>query len=204
MSRNTHLSDQSRRMFLQRLSQTIGFAAATTLVAGAGMGSALAYTPKPDSALRQGLVFTQPQMMALKHICSTIIPRTDTASAADVDCHGFVDHQLLQCFSEQDHAKCIAIVDDINAAAKREFKKDYSELSQAQQTSILNNVEAQKGFSGEQKGHFKMLKALIVFGYFTSEEGVTKALVYSPFPGGYKGSVPVTKDTKVSGSLNYY
>ncbi|MDU0353713.1 hypothetical protein RS130_07055 [Paraglaciecola aquimarina] len=49
-----------------------------------------------------------------------------------------------------------------------------------------------------------MLKALIVFGYFTSEVGATQALNYQAVPGGFKGSIPCDENTKSWGSIDYY
>jgi hypothetical protein len=193
-----------RRRFLQKLSTVVGYTAASSLLAGSGMSAALAYTPKPDSASRAGVTFSKSQMQVLKHICDTVIPRTDTASAGDVDCHGFVDHQLLQCHSKQEQAQCIAAVDMIDAKAQSAHGNSYTQITTQQQTGILVDIEALNGFSAEQKGHFSLLKAILVFGYFTSEEGLTKALEYHPFPGGYKGRVPVDENTKSSGSMAYY
>lgn len=42
---------------------------------------------------------------------------------------------------------------------------------------------------GDPKHFFTMIKDLILFGYFTSEEGATKALRYVQTPGYYKGDV---------------
>jgi hypothetical protein len=194
----------SRRVFLQKLSQAIGSVAAGALLAGSGMSVALAYTPNPDSASKPGLLFTQKQMQALRDICDTILPETDTKSAAQVDCHGFVDHQLVQCHSAQQQQQCVDAVELVIANAQASFGEAFTDLSFEQRTELLRDIEALKAASAEQKGQFKFLKSLIVFGYFTSEEGVTKALSFQPYPGGFKGSIPVNAETKSWGSLNYY
>ncbi|MGQ8366112.1 gluconate 2-dehydrogenase subunit 3 family protein [Glaciecola sp. 1036] len=204
MNQKASLENTSRREFLQRLSQAIGVAAATSLVAGSGISTALAYTPRPNSADKAGVTFSQAQMKTLQSICATVIPKTDTPSAADVDCHGFVDHQLLQCHSEQDQKRCIDIVDVIDSKTMQSYGKSFAALPTEKQTEILVEVEALRGFSASQKADFKLLKSLIVFGYFTSEDGVKKALFFQPYPGGYKGSIPVDERTKTSGSLDYY
>jgi hypothetical protein len=194
----------SRRVFLQKLSQAIGSVAAGALLAGSGMSVALAYTPNPDSASKPGLLFTKKQMQALRDICDTILPETDTKSAAQVDCHGFVDHQLVQCHSAQQQQQCVDAVELVIANAQASFGEAFTDLSFEQRTELLRDIEALKAASAEQKGQFKFLKSLIVFGYFTSEEGVTKALSFQPYPGGFKGSIPVNAETKSWGSLNYY
>jgi hypothetical protein len=194
----------SRRVFLQKLSQAIGSVAAGAVLAGSGMSVALAYTPNPDSASKAGLLFTQKQMQVLRDICDTILPETDTKSAAQVDCHGFVDHQLVQCHNSGQQQKCINAVELVANNAQSHYKKAFTDLDAKQRTKVLKDIEALKTANSDEKGQFKFLKSLIVFGYFTSEEGVTKALSFQPFPGGFKGSIPVNAETKSWGSLNYY
>lgn len=201
---NENKVNQERRAFLQKLSHTLGSAAALSVVTGSGMSVAFAYTPRPDSASKPGLLFTQVQMQTLSDICATILPTTDTKSAAQVDCHGFVDHQLVQCHNEYQQQMCIDAIALVSKNAQSTFSSTFSKLNAQQQTQVLVDIEALKSASSEQKGKFTFLKSLIVFGYFTSEEGITKASNYQPFPGGFKGSIPVTADTKVWGSLNYY
>lgn len=195
--------NEGRRAFLARLGQAIGGASAAYL-ASAGLSQAIAYQIRADSASRPGIIFSQPQMATLHDICASIIPRTDTKSAAEVDCHGFVDHQLSECHSKDEQQSCRQIIDHIDQMAKQNHGKAFVDLEHKQQSALLRNLEALKGADQSQKAAFSMLKALIVFGYFTSQEGASVALDYQAFPGGFKGSVPVTTTTKVHGSLNYY
>nr|WP_136252825.1 gluconate 2-dehydrogenase subunit 3 family protein [Ningiella ruwaisensis] len=204
MKNDVKETDLNRREFLQKFSQAVGYTAAATVLAGSGLSVAFAYTPKSDSASRPGLLFTQAQMQTLRDICDTILPATDTKSGAEVDCHGFVDHQLVQCHSEAQQQMCVSAVELVERNAQSAHSKAFTELRSEQQTKILRDIEALQSATGDEKGQFKFLKSLIVFGYFTSEEGVTKALSFQPYPGGFKGSIPVNADTKAWGSLNYY
>jgi hypothetical protein len=73
-----------------------------------------------------------------------------------------------------------------------------------QQQQLLVNIESDGVSTDIEKGQFRFLKALIVFGYFTSEVGATQALNYQAVPGGFIGSIPANSDTKSWGSLAYY
>jgi hypothetical protein len=44
--------------------------------------------------------------------------------------------------------------------------------------------------SEENPHFFTMIKQLTIWGYFSSEPGITKALRYNPIPGRYEGCVP--------------
>lgn len=196
--------NEQRRDFLKKLSQAVGYSAATLAVAGSGMSVALAYTPNPNSTKTAGLLFSQAQMKTLHDICATIIPATDTKSAAEVDCHGFVDNQLIECHSPDQQQMCVQAVELVQNNAQSKHNKAFIQLTDKQKTQVLRDIESMKTATGEQKAQFKFLKLLIVFGYFTSEEGATKALTYQPYPGGFKGSIPLNADTTSWGSLNYY
>lgn len=198
------MKNEERRWFLKRLSQTIGGVTATALVAGNGISSALAYQVRKNSADSNGVVLTQRQMQILRDVCSIVIPRTDTPSAADLDCHGFIDHQISQCHSLEEQQSVRRCLNDINLYSLNEHQLEYIQLASEQQTEILVNVEQMLGFTQAQKDDFKFVKGLMVFGYFTSEVGATQVLAYQAVPGGYKASVPITPETKTWGSLNYY
>lgn len=207
MSTSNNKSPQKlneRRWFIKRLGQAIGATGAAALATTAGVSSALAYTPRPDSAAKDGAVLTKDQLITLRDVCATVLPKTDTPSAADVDCHGFIDHQLSQCHSVEEQQQVMQILTAIEAHSAQQHSKRFSELNNAQQTQLLIDIEALNGFAESQKAQFKFVKHLLIFGYFTSEVGATQALVYQAVPGGYKGSIPATPSTRSWGSLNYY
>ena len=86
----------------------------------------------------------------------------------------------------------------------KRFAKTFPLLQPQQQQQILVQIEIDSETSNIEKWQFSFLKALIVFGYFTSELGVTKALNYQPVPGGFIGSIPANADTKSWSPQAYY
>lgn len=191
-----------RRTFLRKFSQAVGYTAAATIIAGSNLSTALAYTPKPDSALRDGVLFNKSQMQTLLAIGNTILPRTDTPSAADLDCHGFVDNQLATCHSKQEQTQVAQILAIIEKQAKAKHGNSFNNITEDKRIELLTAIEQDN--SDQQRDKFKLLKSLIIFGYFTSEVGATQVLSYQAVPGGYKGSVKVNEDTKAWGSLDFY
>ena len=45
--------------------------------------------------------------------------------------------------------------------------------------------------------YFMMMKQLTLLGYFTSKEGMTKAVNYQPVPGRFDGCIPYKKGDKL-------
>ncbi|MER2492875.1 gluconate 2-dehydrogenase subunit 3 family protein [Catenovulum sediminis] len=193
-----------RRSLLQGLGAVLGTAAACNLLGGNAIAIANAYTPKPNSHKLAGEVFSQPQMQMLRDICAHVIPKTDTPGAVDVDCHGFVDHQLKHVHEQSAQSSATAILDKINQVCRTRFSKGFIELNDAQQLDILQQVEALQGsFSKQDETGFKLVKSLIVFGYYTSQSGAMQELRYLPVPGGFRGSVPY-KDVGTAWSSKAY
>lgn len=186
--------DKMRR----RLVLSLGSIAAT-LTAAELMGCERAitvaddYEPRPDSASSDGKTLTAQQLATLRDVCDQAIPATDSPGAADVDVHGFIDNQLHHCHSDGQKNAVRAVLDTLNARAAG----DFTHQSPADQLALLEALEgARDGFSDDDRGQFKFLKSLIVFGYCTSEAGATQALRYLPYPGGFKGSIPATNTTR--------
>ena len=199
-----NLTDKGRRNFIRHIGLSLGGLAACSLVSGNSISTALAYTAKENSAEIVGQTFSQIQMQLLKYIAETILPATDTPSGADVDCHGFVDHQLKHCHSEIQQQQCIDLVNKISEFSNKHYDEGFTDIHSQKKAELLRLIEAGQGFSPADKQAFKFLKALIVFGFFTTEVGATKALAYQAVPGGFKGSIPYTKQSKAWGSLGFY
>ncbi|WDE10288.1 gluconate 2-dehydrogenase subunit 3 family protein [Thalassomonas haliotis] len=196
--------NKTRRDFIRQLTLTLGSATAAGLVAGSGLSVALAYSAKPEIKNKPGLIFTRVQLNLLARVCDTILPRTDTPSGSELDCHGFADHQLFHCFQQKQQQQCCDILDTIAKQSRQTYRQEFEQLPQQEQTALLLDIEKSAGFTSKDKTQFKFLKALLVFGYFTSEAGATQVLNYQAIPGGYLGSIPYDENSKAWGSLAYY
>jgi ABC-type uncharacterized transport system auxiliary subunit len=195
--------DDNRRMFMKKMVALFGATTAATVLAGCSIPEAEKFAvqrPNPIS----GNLFSEHELTVLYSLCETILPKTDTPSAVEVGCHEFVPHQLQHCHSKQQQDDCIQILNTVDIHANNKFGKTFVLLQPKQQQQLLVDIESDKVSTDIEKGQFRFLKALIVFGYFTSEVGVTKALNYQPVPGGFIGSIPANSDTKSWSPQAYY
>ncbi|MDT0596650.1 gluconate 2-dehydrogenase subunit 3 family protein [Glaciecola petra] len=195
-------SQLTRRDFMRKLSSVMGVTAAGAVLAGSSVATALAYVPKQGSENSAGKLFNQMQMKALKAIADTVFPETDTPSGGQVDCHGLIDNLLATCHSVETQQNMVSCVSAIMAASVN--GRAIHELSANEQEALLNKVEAGQSVNGETLGHFRFLKYLIVFAFFTSEVGATQVLRYQAVPGGFKASVKMTDDTIAWSSRDFY
>lgn len=201
---HTGSADSARRAFLKKLSLAVGATAAATLATDSRMAQAFHFHQLEGSEKRNHALFNDQQKAVLFEVCDAILPRTDTASATEVDCHRFIEHQLVHCHSKEEQDNCVNTLNLIESRAQKIKKQSFTSLDNDQQQQLLTQIEKLDGVTSEQKQQFTFLKMLLVFGYFTSEVGATQALNYQPVPGGFKGSIPYSKDSKAWGLKAYY
>ncbi|WP_086931742.1 gluconate 2-dehydrogenase subunit 3 family protein [Agarilytica rhodophyticola] len=205
MSKNNDLvEDATKREFLYRLGKLVGTATAVSLVGGCGLSEAARYRQGLVADEDKGQVFNQSERAILHSVCDAILPETDTPSASQLDCHGFIEHQLAHCHPIEQQNNCRSILRKIQRCSRRQHSNDFVNLSQDQQQNLLRDVENKKGFRASDKSKFQFLKALLIYGYFTSEIGASKVLKYEAIPDGFKGSIPYREGDKTWGSLGFY
>lgn len=188
----------SRRNFVQGLCVLIGGTrASAVLSADNALSTAMEYEPDTSGRGVAGQLFSRQEMATLRVVCDVVIPQTDTPSATQVDVHGFLDNQLKRCYSETDQGTAVGILRRLDEEARVRAEMPFIQMPPDQQLAMLQDLEAiRDGFSHQDRDHFKALKELMVFGYYTSEAGATRALRYDPYPGGFRGKVPLGPDDR--------
>ena len=196
--------DPRRRQLLKSLAVLLGAGTAAQLAGGNALSAALAFSPRADLAA-PGRLFNAEQMAALRTICDLVIPATDIPGAADMDTHGFIDSQLLDVHPKANQDRALQVLTDLDTAALKADGKDWNALPADRQLALLDALDRGLApFDQTQRGDFKFLKGLVVFGYFTSEAGATQALVFDPVPGGFTGSIPYASVGKAWGPGGLY
>jgi hypothetical protein len=167
-----------------------------TMVSAAYLSSCVT-APKKFNEL-----FSLDQVALLDEIGETILPATKTPGAKAVHIGNFMAFMVKECYADKDQAIFAAGLDKLNDACKKKFSADFMASTPAQRTQLLNDLDKeQKDYTKTKKKeepnhYFRMMKELTLLGYFTSEEGATKALRYVPVPGKYDGNYPYKKGDK--------
>ena len=203
LQKNIHNQD-NRRLFMKKMVGLFGATTTLAVLSGCSLSEAENFTIQRSTTSKNDLLFSEHELTILYSLCETILPKTDTPSAVEAGCHQFVPHQLQHCHSKQQQDDCIQIINTVDLQANKKFDKTFVLLQPQQQQQLLLDIESDALSTDIEKSQFGFLKALIVFGYFTSEIGATQALNYQAVPGGFKGSIPATAETKSWGSQAYY
>ncbi len=160
------------------------------------------------------------QRSLVSEIADVIIPRTATPGAKDANVGPFIELMLKDCYRDQEQQNFKDGLADVDAKAMAAHGKNFLSSTPEQQTAILkaveketmelmksanvqqvkvgDNVDKEVVTSKKIKGtpFWRLMKELTLFGYFTSEQGATKALNYVPIPGRYDGCIPYKKGDK--------
>ena len=182
--------------------------------------SLMAFGANPNAAASADFVLNDAQRALVSEIADIIIPRTSTPGAKDAKVGPFIELMLKDCYKAQEQQNFLDGLADADARANKAFGKKFMETTAAQQTELLtaiekDTIEMMKSANVKQvkvgdnvdkevvegkklKGtpFWRLMKELTLFGYFTSEEGATKALNYVPIPGKYQGCIPYKKGDK--------
>jgi hypothetical protein len=176
-----------RRTALQRLAVLLGGIALTPELMAAMTARA--------AAGEQGAWIRPGQQELLAELTEVIIPETDTPGAKAAGVDRFISlfvQDFLKPADQQVFSKGLAAVDtDCQIQQGRTFLA----CTREQRIAFLQKLE--KDAKGQPDPNFwRMLKALTIQGYFTSEIGMTKALAYDPIPGAWIPDLKIDASTK--------
>jgi gluconate 2-dehydrogenase gamma chain len=118
-----------------------------------------------------------------------ILPRTDTPGAIDAGVPAFIDRMYGEVMTPVEQKLLLAVMDEIEAAAKSANGASFASLATAQQDTVLRSVATSQ--QGRDQSSFGMLRSATILGYFTSEQVGKNVLHYDPVPGAYDGCVPI-------------
>jgi hypothetical protein len=170
------------------------------------------------------LAFTPAQLALLDEIGETIIPTTDTPGAKAAGIGKFMQTIVTDCYTAEQQQVFLKGLDGFEDACKKQHGKSFMECTAEQRKAFLISLEKEakpfdkkveeeekkekeaakaKGWQAEldyqdkARHYYTMMKQLTLWGYFTSEVGMTKAMTYMPVPSKYDGAYPYKVGDKV-------
>jgi hypothetical protein len=160
--------------------------------------------------------FTLHQDATATAMADLIIPRTDTPGAKDVRVNEFLDHIVANWFSDEDRARFLNGLDDVDTRTQKRFQCNFIDATGAQQGEILrvlgeemeaaeaiiaNGPRAERGELRKPTNNFYFLfRSMTLQGYFTSEAGFTQQLHKEIIPGRFDGCLPINPANPTEGA----
>jgi hypothetical protein len=171
------------------------------------LGGALALSfipPNVEAAIKlgQGLhlrlgdvpfrTLNRDQQALVTTIAELIIPETDTPGATSVKVPEFIDLILTEWAHDDEKAAFLAGLHEIDVRAAALGSPRFVDLPAAKKTELLMALDAARADKAGAGLAFARLKALTVYGYFTSKPVEQQVLKVQIFFNGYQGNVPFT------------
>ena len=132
------------------------------------------------------------QRKLVTQIAEMIIPETDTPGATSVKVPEFIDLILTEWATDEEKAAFLAGLADIDVQAAAMGSPRFVDLAEAKRGEFLTGLDAKRPATAGAAHAFERLKALTVYGYFTSEPVQVDILKTQMFFNGYDGNVPFT------------
>jgi hypothetical protein len=139
--------------------------------------------------LRAGF-FTDDEFHLIEGITDALLPATSTPGALDAKVPFFLDLVVKNCLAKVDQQ---SIKDGLR---QMNDKEKFSSLSSAEKLNVIKKIDEGAFKDDASTSWFRIVKKLSLIGYFTSQEGMTKALSYVKVPGDYKACIPYKKEEK--------
>lgn len=130
-------------------------------------------------------------------VSELILPETDTPGATSAGVNRFIDLIVGEWFDDAERTGFHAGLADLDARSRTAFGSDFVDGSAPQQTALLEQLDAEVVALREsdperaEKLFFHQMKRLTLFGYYTSEPGMTHELNWIATPGAYRGCEPI-------------
>jgi hypothetical protein len=132
--------------------------------------------------------FTKDEYASIVGIIDVIIPATKTKSASQVSTQVFLDQVFSQCMTKEQQS----VIKDGLKQLIPGFENAKDKLQ------YISEVDKKAFNNDENAAYFKTIKQYTMIGFFTSQEGETRASNYAKIPDGYKGDIKPDANT-----LNY-
>lgn len=153
----------------------------------------------PDHRLRiattlprsgEAAAFTPAQAAIVATLADAILPRTDTPGALDVRVPAFIDRLTAEWYSPEEADRLRRGLLAIEARATTRFGRGVAALAEPDRTAFLGELDGKSGEPGSAEDAFDRIKALTVYGYFTSQLVQTEILDNPIIPGRFEGCIP--------------
>jgi hypothetical protein len=173
------------------------------------------------SEVSTDLTFSAKNLTLLNEIGETILPKSDTPGAKDANVAEVMKTVVTDCYTPESQAAFMQGIAQMDKESQKKFSKDFMSCTPEQRTELLlaleeetktyNEAQNKKddprrealkkedkefNFVSSPKHYYTMMKQLTLLAFFSSEEGMTKALRYLPIPGKFDGAYKYVKGEK--------
>lgn len=148
--------------------------------------------------------FSEDQVKLFTEVAETIIPKTDTPGAKELNIVRWVDSVLMDVRDENFQKNIIKGLEGIEATSQKDNQKSFLEATPEERTAILMAVDKERANTRGERHPFHSVKEIVLTSFFSTKVGLTQVIQYNPNPGKYIGCMPLTEagNGKIWGSTS--
>ena len=145
--------------------------------------------------LRGASLFPESLREETAALVETIIPETDTPGARDADVAEFIEFMLQEWYPAEDRERFLQGMGKLDKHCEQQHTQSFSRIGPDKQVQVVAALQdgAVDLFEDGGQDFFQHVKQLTIFGYYTSEIGMTIERRYLPVPGDYDGAFSYDK-----------
>lgn len=147
--------------------------------------------------------FTTAEANCISALVDTILPKTETPGALDVNVDVFLDRIFAQTYDEEGQKQVRTDIAKFDENCRELYGAVFADLSPENKTRVLTDAERNSGKfnqgiwgktigTQEPIGFYRSIKSMAIWAYCTSEKIGKEVLNYDPVPGDYKGCIPLS------------
>ena len=144
-------------------------------------------------------VLDQQQYDLTKSIADTIVPRTDTPSASDVNVPLILDLLLRDTFNDDTKQEFLNGLVQFDSDCKNATDHTFMEHDPKSRYDYLDKIDqlvmAEK--YNDKVPFYYAFKKLVITIYFSSEQAIKDNLNYQPVPGPFQGDIRLESESKI-------
>jgi hypothetical protein len=156
----------------------------------------------PDTGKTEGS-FSEDDIKFLDEVAETIIPKTTTAGAKEVEAGKFMTVIVNDCYNANEQKLFHEGMKKLDEACNKSLGHNFMKADAGQRKELLIALDKEakeymKAKKPDDPAHyFTMIKQLSLVSYFTSKQGMEQNFNYQRVPGKYEGAVPYKKGDKL-------
>ncbi|MFN5422285.1 MAG: gluconate 2-dehydrogenase subunit 3 family protein [bacterium] len=144
-----------------------------------------------SALLLKKITITPSDEVMLSELCETILPKSDTPGAKDIDAHLFVLKMVDDCRTKEEQTTFINGMSEFKQFCKSSFGEEFVDCKDEMRKKIVEELLAKKEEKTDLVSFFNMVKALVIQSYTSSKFYLTNIQVYELIPGRYHGCVSI-------------
>ena len=178
----------TRRTAMKQAAALLGSTATVTCI-----GPILSRAANAATEGSQPEFFSEDQFALLEHIVDVMIPQTDTPGAQMIGVHHFIDLMLSEWAGDERQTRFVDGMQQLQEKLRGDGGDRFATSSRDQQLVRLAAYDKLAYAEGSSESFYQELKRLVLFSYYSSEEGATIELQYEPMQADYKACVPINE-----------